>query len=1219
MAEAAFAAPPPTSSSSIVLEIPTANNETISVDLTDIFTLPATGDEFRQQLDDVRDMLVQERAPVKFWVRLVEECWAHGRWKSAIEMADAGMAALAPSPSLAPHFTPDQLPLLLLKSTMHLSLSRRAPKTLNEAINLSGPIAHTKDVQHPEFGGRMGERPLLKEEYLFRAGKDLENAESVAPGDKRVLDVKAAHAMLRGRLDEASRIFERLLAEEPNHLMALMGRARILFSQRSFTPALKTYQQVLKLSPSFLPDPRIGIGLCFWMLGDKEKAMRAWERSMVVNPSSSSPSAPLLLGLSHLNASKDPLHPGGLSARSEAYEKGLKLVQIAFKKDNTSAGAGAMGVLAAHFGGVEGGSQNALKLSERLLAFADSRLLLAEGWLARARAIDSDPEQAQYRGNDVLLSYQEAVKANPDDVMGGLGVGGCFVRTDQFPHAINAYETLLRRHPKCVEALAALASIHTHLAFTFHSVSDSLTARKAAKDHYSSVLRIFSAGKGGVEGGGDLGVAKSERVRVLAADRDLWVECARLWGDEEKGERSRGAWERAKGVEEEKAAELYPDEEDEEDEVLEGETQDGERKKTKKDRPDPVDPRIRNNLGVLHYNQRPLSHIGADQPHLLAAEAQFELALTSIGQKAAAGLDTETDAALTAVTFNIACAYEARGEKERAKEAWEQILQAHPEFVEAKARLALLHMKTRRSADLDGAHILLKEALTSSPSSADLRALYTYFLIETNSGRTAREFARSTLKELSRHDLYALCASGALYYSEARENKVQSKEAQRDRTQKFTRAAEFFDKALQLSPQCAFAAQGLAIALAEGALGNGPLDTPAPNAGPGGSAGAPQPLTEQQARMRNARDALTVLGKVKESVNDASVYVNMGHCHFARDEYDKAIENYDMASKRYLHDKSSTVLWYLGRGWYHKSLRHQNYSDLQNAIAVGEKATALNPKDLANVFNMAVLKQKGFEILNGLPVEKRTSAELRSSLEHLQASQVLFQQLVDDQSPHPPYARDIVKARFSYGNSLQKRFDEILARQQDYEATEQGKLEQARRVREAEQAKRDEAERERLAQIQKQAEALAEQRKKMREEAEQWAALSNAWVDDDEDEGGKKKKSGGGGGGKKRKAKKGGEDEEESAESSGAEDQPKKKKPKAKKEKKEKAPKKGKSKSKAGGDGDGENGARKMDVDEQYDEDDEDAPIRSMPKRKGRISKNVKSAEFIESSDEDEE
>jgi RNA polymerase-associated protein CTR9 len=206
----------------------------------------------------------------------------------------------------------------------------------------------------------------------------------------------------------------------------------------------------------------------------------------------------------------------------------------------------------------------------------------------------------------------------------------------------------------------------------------------------------------------------------------------------------------------------------------------------------------------------------------------------------------------------------------------------------AKARLALLLLKKRDRSSLDAAHVLRKEALTSLPTSSELRALYTYFLVETGQSKLGREFARSTIKEISRHDLYALCASGALYYHDARENKSSSKEALKDRTQKFTRSAEFFEKALQLTPHCAFAAQGLAIALAEGALGNGPADTAVV---PGTGGQAPQALTEQQARLRNARDTLGVLIKVKESINDASVYVNIGHCHFARDEYEKAIEN----------------------------------------------------------------------------------------------------------------------------------------------------------------------------------------------------------------------------------------------------------------------------------------------------------------------------------------
>lgn len=217
-------------------------------------------------------------------------------------------------------------------------------------------------------------------------------------------------------------------------------------------------------------------------------------------------------------------------------------------------------------------------------------------------------------------------------------------------------------------------------------------------------------------------------------------------------------------------------------------------------------------------------------------------------------------------------------------------------FFTAKARLALLELSgagKKDQASWDRAHVHLKEALTSQPHSPELRALYTYFLFETFQHRQARDFARSTLKEVSRHDLYALCASGIISYLEARENKQDSKEAVKERQARYLRSAEFFDKALQLDPMCAIAAQGLAIGLAEGTLGNsndGSSTTTTPAASANGSSSTTA-VTDAQSRQRNARDALLILTKVKESINDASVYVNIGHCHIARDEFERAAEN----------------------------------------------------------------------------------------------------------------------------------------------------------------------------------------------------------------------------------------------------------------------------------------------------------------------------------------
>lgn len=136
---------------------------------------------------------------------------------------------------------------------------------------------------------------------------------------------------------------------------------------------------------------------------------------------------------------------------------------------------------------------------------------------------------------------------------------------------------------------------------------------------------------------------------------------------------------------------------------------------------------------------------------------------------------------------------------------------------------------------------------------------------------------------MNRYDVYANCALGVLSYARGRENKDLSKAGLKEQQLRFQRAGEFFEQAIKVDNHCAFAAQGLAIAIAEGRLGTGIPEL---------LTGAENPkLTEIADRAKNARDALTILHKVKDSINSGGVYVNIGHCHFLRDEWERAIES----------------------------------------------------------------------------------------------------------------------------------------------------------------------------------------------------------------------------------------------------------------------------------------------------------------------------------------
>lgn len=180
---------------------------------------------------------------------------------------------------------------------------------------------------------------------------------------------------------------------------------------------------------------------------------------------------------------------------------------------------------------------------------------------------------------------------------------------------------------------------------------------------------------------------------------------------------------------------------------------------------------------------------------------------------------------------------------------------------------------------VNDAHDLLKQALTTNSNSLNLRAYYTSFLIHHGLPKVAKDFVFATLKDHDRHDVYSLCAAAWILYGQSREIKDQTPKVMEERKRGFQRAVEAYLKALQFDPLCAVAAQGLAIATVEDALGTLSGVTPASAA------------DDAQQQLKNTREALDVFTKIRESLDDGCVYINMGHCYYARDEFDRAIES----------------------------------------------------------------------------------------------------------------------------------------------------------------------------------------------------------------------------------------------------------------------------------------------------------------------------------------
>jgi predicted O-linked N-acetylglucosamine transferase (SPINDLY family) len=97
------------------------------------------------------------------------------------------------------------------------------------------------------------------------------------------------------RLRESLERFDRLLARQPNHLIAINERGAVLAEMKQYAPAIAAFQNAISLNPSFA-DAHINLGNAFGALERDDDAAAAFSRGLALSPQS----APAWLGLGNV-------------------------------------------------------------------------------------------------------------------------------------------------------------------------------------------------------------------------------------------------------------------------------------------------------------------------------------------------------------------------------------------------------------------------------------------------------------------------------------------------------------------------------------------------------------------------------------------------------------------------------------------------------------------------------------------------------------------------------------------------------------------------------------------------------------------------------------------------------------------------------------------------------------------------------------------------------
>ncbi len=161
------------------------------------------------------------------------------------------------------------------------------PKNVGEKIRGQDTLAYLHNVLAAHYlSGFLSERDLeKKEEFRIALFAQIDNANN-QNRDYNMSFIKEGFATIaQGNLTTAKQHFDNAIEINSKDTLALFGRACLAYNQGQYAEALKEFQHIFALHPTTPLNVRMGIGICFFKLGDFRKARMAFERCLQINPS----------------------------------------------------------------------------------------------------------------------------------------------------------------------------------------------------------------------------------------------------------------------------------------------------------------------------------------------------------------------------------------------------------------------------------------------------------------------------------------------------------------------------------------------------------------------------------------------------------------------------------------------------------------------------------------------------------------------------------------------------------------------------------------------------------------------------------------------------------------------------------------------------------------------------------------------------------------------
>lgn len=470
-------------------------------------------------------------------------------------------------------------------------------------------------------------------------------------------------------------------------------------------------------------------------------------------------------------------------------------------------------------------------LARRAIELTDVNAVASDGWylLARKEHSQESPDFAK-----VIDYYGRADAARGAGDRGYVparfGLAQVQVLQQDFDGAKFRLEKIIQSS-KSLEAMMLLGALYAEEVFTNQAAGHKEDKSAEAKKAVALLETVRLAWK--------------DPQKKIQPDLSVLVYLARLYESDQPDK----AMQCLQQVEKQSVAEMLEKRRIPKDAELDADTM--------KELREELPPQLLNNLGCFEYQ---------NEKHDVVKDF-FQDALGALLKLGEKDDSIDTDALVTTISYNLARTYEAAGLLDDAKKVYEGLLARHDDYTDARMRLAYIEL--RQNPTEDGPKAIAKLSETDG-SDLEVRALLGWYLSRSKKRATnvaedqEQRHYKHTLQLHEKHDRYSLTGMGNAYSTYAREMRRNNEKDKERRSAEYLKAVGYYDKALQLDPKNAYAAQGIAITLVED--------------------------------KKDLATAVQIFSKVKETIRESSVYINLGHIFCELKQYTRSIENVSLSN-----------------------------------------------------------------------------------------------------------------------------------------------------------------------------------------------------------------------------------------------------------------------------------------------------------------------------------